>query len=68
MAVLTIPKIKSSDTNDTNLILTEILKELRNLKKEVELIVPQEDLSDYSHPARIKRSHQKALKQYPLSV
>ena len=46
-------------------LLKAILGELRLLRKEVTLLFSQEDLKDYSHPARIKRSYEKAIKQYP---
>jgi hypothetical protein len=45
-----------------------ILEELRLLRKEVMLLLPQDDLKDYSHPDRINRSYQKAIKKHtPVS-
>lgn len=50
-------------------ILQAILSEVRQLRGELLLFFPQEDLADYTHPDRIKRSYQKAVKRYPpLSV
>lgn len=46
-------------------ILQSILEELRLLREEVGLLLPQEDLEDYDNPERIKRSYQKAIKKYP---
>ena len=46
-------------------MIQAILEELRLLRNEVMLLFPQEDLKDYAHPDRIKRSYQKALKKYP---
>ncbi len=46
-------------------ILSVILKELHSIRQEINLVLPQEDIKDYSRPSRIKRSYQKALKQYP---
>lgn len=48
-----------------NDILGAILQEVRLLREEVGLLLPNENLKDYAHPARIKRSYQKAIKQYP---
>jgi len=42
-----------------------ILEELRLLRNEVMLLLPQEDLEDYTHPDRIQRSYQRAVKKYP---
>ena len=46
-------------------VLRTILQELRLLRSEMMLLFPQDHLEDYAHPARIKRSYQKALKKYP---
>lgn len=47
-------------------LLNEVLREMRRLKQEVSVIVPQEDLKSYTHPSRIKKSYQRALKQFPF--
>ena len=57
-------QIKNRNTITSNGI-QKILEELRLLRQEVRLLLPQEDLEDYTHPERIKRSYQKAVKQYP---
>lgn len=46
-------------------MIQAILEELRLLRNEVMLLFPQEDLKDYAHPDRIKRSYKEALKKYP---
>ncbi|MBI2452708.1 MAG: hypothetical protein HYV55_00545 [Parcubacteria group bacterium] len=46
-------------------VLKKILEELRRLRREIAGLYPQEDLDEYAHPERIKRSYQKALRQYP---
>lgn len=46
-------------------ILQNILEELRLLRNEVTLLLPQDDLEDYAHPERIQRSFQKAVKKHP---
>jgi len=46
-------------------MMWSILAELRLLRKELLLLLPQDDLGDYVHRERIKKSHQKALKKYP---
>lgn len=58
----TIQSIKRSPESQ---VLQAILQELRLLRNEVTLLFPQDRLEDYAHPTRIKRSYQKALKQYP---
>lgn len=46
-------------------ILLAILEELKLLREEVKLLLPQEDLEGYANPERIKRSYRKALKKFP---
>ena len=46
-------------------VLKKILGEIRRLRREVTGLYPQEDLDEYAHPERIKRSHGRALRQYP---
>ena len=53
-------RIVSKDT------LHIILEELRLLRNEIALLLPQEDLEDYAHPERIRRSFQKAIKKHPV--
>ncbi|MBI2062303.1 MAG: hypothetical protein HYT64_01250 [Candidatus Yanofskybacteria bacterium] len=45
--------------------LESVVKELRLLRETVELLIPQEDLRDYTNPEKIKNSYKKALKKYP---
>lgn len=53
-------------SNDT---LETLVEELRLLRNEVKLLLPQEDLQDYAHLKQIERSYKKAIKEYPpLSV
>ncbi len=42
-----------------------ILQEIRILRRDLDLVVPQEKLSDYTHPTRIKNNLAKALRAYP---
>ena len=42
-----------------------LLGEIRRLRQEISLVLPQENLNEYADPRRIKRSYQRALKQYP---
>lgn len=46
-------------------ILQSILEELRLLRSEVMLLLPQDDLEDYAHPKRVQGSYQRAVKKYP---
>ena len=54
-------KTKNQVLNKEDLILEEI----KLLREQVMLLLPQEDLDDYAHPRRIKKSYQEAVKQYP---
>jgi hypothetical protein len=50
---------------NTNKLLRDVLAEVRSLRKEVSLFVPQETLSDYKNVPTIKRTLAKARAQYP---
>ena len=50
---------------NTNKLLQDVLAEVRTLKKEVSLFVPQEKLSDYKNTTTIKHALTKARKQFP---
>lgn len=42
-----------------------IFEEIRLLRQEISLILPQDDLNKYQNSEKIKKSYQKALKMYP---
>lgn len=46
--------------------LENIFDQLRLIREEIMFLIPQEDLEEYEHPGRIKKSYQKAIKQYPI--
>ena len=46
-------------------ILQDILGELRMLRSELALFLPYEDVDDFAHPRRIRRSYQNAIKRHP---
>jgi len=46
-------------------MLYSILEEVKLLREEVMLLLPQEDIEEYSHPKRISGSYRKALKKFP---
>lgn len=46
-------------------VLKSILEELRLLREEIKLLLPQEDLNGYSNPKEIKQAYQKAIKKHP---
>jgi len=46
-------------------VLRSILEELRLLREEVKLLLPQEELGDYSNSKEIKKAYQKAIKKHP---
>lgn len=63
-------KIKSKKiTSEPPELINAILRELRLLRTEINLLFPQEDIKEYAHADRVRRSYKKAMKQYPpLSV
>ena len=52
-------------TKQSSDVLVKILQEIRLMRQELNLILPQDDLKIYEHPERIKQSYQSAIKQYP---
>ena len=42
-----------------------MFQEIRLLREEVSLMLPQDDLEKYQNPEKIKKSYQKALESYP---
>ena len=62
MTTKTVEKAKQNQSAET---LASILKEIRSLRQDLLFFLPQENINEYAHPDRIKRSYQKALKRYP---
>jgi hypothetical protein len=62
--IMPMQTVKSKDIIPSK-ILQAILDELRLLRNEMTLLLPQEDLEDYAHEDRIRTSYQKAIKKYP---
>ena len=60
--------LKADKCNKNESILNNIFREIRLLRNEVSLLMPTEDIKEYSNPTRIKNSYRKALKHYPKSV
>ena len=50
-------------TNSSKILLS-ILEELKLLREEVGLLLPQEDVEEYAHSERIKRSYKSAIGKY----
>jgi len=65
MVTTTQIKTKSEKITVSSEMMQSVLEELRLLRQEVLLLFPQEDLEDYAHPDRIRKSYQKATKEYP---
>lgn len=55
----------STKTKNIYNLLNAVLSEIKSLRQEFSLILPQENLEDYAHPNRVKASYEKALKKYP---
>ena len=55
---------KTIENKNSEKPLRAILEELRLLRNEVMLLLPQEDIDEYAHPERIKSSFQKAIRKY----
>jgi len=53
--------------SETNL-LKAILAEIHLLRNDLSLFFGEDDLENYAHPERIRRSHQEALNQYPIKL
>ncbi|KKR31855.1 MAG: hypothetical protein UT65_C0015G0017 [Parcubacteria group bacterium GW2011_GWF2_39_8b] len=49
-------------------LLQHIFNEIRLLRSEVTLFMPDENLNGYAHPSRIKKSFERALRQYPRTI
>ena len=62
MAQKLYPKLQTARLSSD--VMENILKEIRLLRNEISLILPREELSGYSHPARVRRSYRRALKAY----
>lgn len=50
-------------TNDKT--IKAIFEELRMLRNQIGLLLPQEKLDEYVHPQKIRSSYQKSMKRYP---
>ncbi len=48
----------------TEKLMRDVLKEVRELRREVSLVIPTESLSGYAHPKRILTSYRAATKRY----
>lgn len=49
----------------TEKLMRDVLREVRELRRDVSLILPSESLSGYAHPRRILTSYRKATKLHP---
>jgi len=50
----------------TDHLLKLVLGELKSLRKEFAILIPQEDLAEYAHARRVKRSYEQALRTNPV--
>jgi len=59
-------KIKQEKRVASSSVSRMLLQEIRMLRHELSLLIPEDRLEDYAHPERIKNSFQNALKKYPV--
>lgn len=52
-------------TTENSEILQAILQELRYLRNDMMLFLPQDRLKNYAHPTRLKRSYENATRKHP---
>lgn len=45
--------------------LEKIYNEIKALRKELDLFIPRESLTDYAHPKRIASAYRRAILCYP---
>ena len=48
----------------TEQLLSKVLREVRSLRRDIDIMVPSESFDDYKHPARILGSFRRASKKY----
>ena len=58
-------KKQTISTETSPQLLKTILNELRLLRNEVLFLLPQDDLENYANSSRIKKSYEKAIKEFP---
>ncbi|OGL67635.1 hypothetical protein A3B21_01430 [Candidatus Uhrbacteria bacterium RIFCSPLOWO2_01_FULL_47_24] len=59
---------KSSTITVSSKTMESILYELRMIRDEIALLLPQEDLEEYANVERVKQSYAKAIKRYPPAM
>ncbi|MDZ4299892.1 MAG: hypothetical protein U1A26_03145 [Candidatus Sungbacteria bacterium] len=63
MTTTKIQKVKNKQSNAQ--MLQSLLREVRLLRSEVTLVLPEDHFEEYEHPKRIRHSLRRALKEYP---
>jgi hypothetical protein len=59
------PKATTQSDKVPAKILEQILAELRFLREQLSLVVPQDNLDEYDDADRLSASYRKAVKRYP---
>ena len=57
-----------SKTDDNTIILREVRalsREVKGLRRDIEIVIPSESLDGYKHPKRILASYRRAMKKFP---
>ena len=60
------PQIKTTTKSsiDTEQTMDAILEEIKLLRNEISILLPQDNLDDYANPERIKASYEDALREH----
>lgn len=61
-------RVKSNKQAYAEKKLDVILKELRFLRHDIFMLLPQERLDEYAHPKKIRSAYLRAIKQYTPAV
>ena len=58
---------KTADIDNATILreVRALSREVKGLRRDIELVIPYESIEEYAHPKRILASYRRAIKQYP---